>query len=187
MTSSAPSSRRPSVRRARPVTCAPASLASWIANRPTPPLAPVTSTALADEVAAELERPERGQCRHRERRGLLERDRVGQLRQPIGSDGASSAHAPAGIRPTMRVPAGGPLPSAAGSRTTPATSQPVTVPGSSVSRRRVSPRLRLNALTSTSASWCCGLGSGTSASSAYGGDCFETSARTVAQLICLPA
>ena len=46
----------------------------------------------------------------------------------------------------MRASAGGPLPSAAGWRTTPARSQPVTVPGSRVSRRRVSPRLRLERL-----------------------------------------
>ena len=96
--------------------------------------------------------------------------------QPSGSGASdevatatSSAQAPARVIPTTRVPAGGPEPSAAGCSTTPATSQPVTVPGGSSGSRRTSPRLRENAVTRTSAWEGSGCGSGTSLSSTCGG------------------
>ena len=89
---------------------------------------------LADHEAADLERPERGQPRHRERRGLLERDRRRAARPAAR---LRPRRAPPRrrrfTRPTTRAPSGGP-PSAAGWRTYPATSHPVTVPGSSVSQ-----------------------------------------------------
>src|SRR3954453_19526892 len=81
---------------------------------------------------------------------------------------ARSAHAPVFTRPTTRVPSGGPLPSAAERSTTPARSQPATVPAGIVGRRRASPRVSENAVTATSASSGAGCGSRTSVSSTCG-------------------
>ena len=82
---------------------------------------------------------------------------------------ARSAQAPDPTIPTTRAPAPGPLPSAAAADTTPARSQPVTDPCGIDARRRDSPRLRLNASTSTSAWSARGVGSGASPSTANGG------------------
>ena len=96
MTSSAPRSVRPRARSGlaeTAVTCAPPMWASWTAKRPTPPLAPVTSTRRRDRVAADVERQQRGDPGDGQRRGLGEAHRVGQ-------DGDARASAPRRAAPT---------------------------------------------------------------------------------------
>jgi hypothetical protein len=83
---------------------------------------------------------------------------------------ASCGHAPPRIRPTTRVPVGGPLPSPAARSTTPARSHPTTVPFGMSRRCVTSPRLSENARVRTRASTGRGVGSGTSVSAMCGAD-----------------
>src|SRR5207249_1633601 len=78
------------------------------------------------------------------------------------------AQAPLRTSPTTLVPGGGPLPSAAGRSTTPATSQPAADPGGFPGRSKTSPRFRDEATTRTKASPGRGTGSATSASATCG-------------------
>jgi hypothetical protein len=75
-----------------------------------------------------------------------------------------SAQAPPLTKPTTRVPAGGPLPSAAGSITRPALSQPPVVPSGKKPSFGNSPWLSEKASTPMRASSGLGFGSGTSVS-----------------------
>src|SRR4051794_24099929 len=170
--SSAPSSSRPCARsglRATAVTRAPARLASWTAKRPTPPEAPVTSARRPrsdggpSSIAYSAVSPATGRVAawaSVTASGRAARVRVGTA--------TFCAQAPSWTSPTTRVPACGPLPSRAARSTTPATSQPVTVPGGWVGRRLTSPRLSETARTATSASPGAGSASATSVSSTWG-------------------
>ena len=138
------------------MTCAPASLASWIAKRPTPPDAPVTSTRLpstspARSSARSAVRPATGSV------AACSKEIPSGSSASTAVETAASCAQPVKVSPTTRAPAGGPEPSAAACSTTPATSQPVRVPGGVASRRLTSPRLRLTARTATTASSRSGL------------------------------
>ena len=85
-TSSAPSSRSPAAL-AEPlptsaVTSAPPRCASWIANRPTPPEAPVTSTRRPRMAGPSRSILQPRQAGRRERRALGEGDAIGQPGDP---------------------------------------------------------------------------------------------------------
>ena len=92
------------MRRATAVTWAPASVASWMAKRPTPPLAPVTSTRLPStkppiSSARSAVSPATGSvaaCANEIPSGSSARYSVGTA--------ARSAHAPDSSRPTTRAP-----------------------------------------------------------------------------------
>src|SRR4051794_31667816 len=170
--SSAPRSSRPCARsglRETAVTCAPARLASCTAKRPTPPEAPVTSARRPrsdggpSSIAYSAVRPATGSVAAWA--SVTASGRVASVR--VGT-ATFCAHAPSPTRPTTRVPPCGPLPSRAARSTTPATSQPATVPGGWVGRRLTSPRLSETARTATSASLAAGSGSATSVSSTWG-------------------
>ena len=171
-TSRAPSSRSPRPRsalRATAVTCAPARAASWTAKRPTPPLAPVTSTRLpstkpAISSARSAVTPATGSVAACEKLTPSGSSARWSVRSAI-----CCAHAPPRVMPTTRAPSAGPLPSAAARSTTPATSQPGTVPGSSCraggASRRGSARRRARRRAPREGSGC---GSSTSVSATCG-------------------
>ena len=132
------------------LTRAPLSRASWIANRPTPPFAPVTSTRLpstkpATSSARSAVIPAVGKVA-----ACASDTTSGIAASLVVEMGANCAQAAASTRPTTRAPSRGPLPSAARS-TTPAASQPMTEPSRSSGRRVTSPRLSENARTRTTA------------------------------------
>lgn len=135
--------------------------------------------APSERQAADLQGQQRREPRDGESGRLREGDGVGQGASASVGTAARCAQAPGFTRPTTRVPAGGPEPSAAGCSTTPATSQPVTAPGSIVASRLDSPRLSEKALTVTSASGGSGAGSGTSVSATCGGSAAAVSASMV--------
>ena len=105
------------------MTTARASAASCTAYRPTPPVAAPASDTDA---------------------GITASCAVGTA--------TSSAQAPRLTSPTTRVPAVGPLPSAAGRSTVPARSQPTSAPATLRGRSSTSPRFSEKAATRTSAS-----------------------------------
>ena len=143
------------------VTWEPAEWASWLAKFPTPPPAPVISTRL----------PSRNPPTSRERSAVRpacgrvaawwSRTASGSVATHEVETATSSAQAPSRTRATTRVPAGGPLPWAAGVSTTPATSEPVRDPTGSFSRSTTSPRFKEDARTRTTAWSGSGTGSAT--------------------------
>src|SRR4051795_939982 len=170
MTSSAPRSVRPRARSGlaeTALTCAPPMWASCTAKRPTPPLAPVTSTRRAIGVppmsrASRAVIPATGSAA-----ACAKLTSSGRTAMAFVATAASCAHA-LSWRATTRAPSGGPLPSAAGRRTVPARSQPVRLPDGLLASALTSPRLSEMASTATRASLGRGSGSGASASSTPG-------------------
>ena len=137
MTSSAPRSVRPRARSGlaeTAVTWAPPMWASWTAKRPTPPLAPVTSTRRAIGLppmsrASRAVIPATGSAA-----AWAKLTASGRTAMACVGTAASCAHA-LSWSATTRAPSGGPLPSAAARRTVPARSQPVRVPGGLLGQR----------------------------------------------------
>src|SRR3954462_5420385 len=170
MTSSAPRSVRPRARSGlaeTALTCAPPMWASCTAKRPTPPLAPVTSTRRAIGVppmsrASRAVIPATGSAA-----ACAKLTSSGRTAMAFVATAASCAHA-LSWRATTRAPSGGPLPSAAGRRTVPARSQPVRLPDGLLASALTSPRLSEMAWTATRAWLGRGSGSGASASSTPG-------------------
>lgn len=78
------SSRAAAASRTSAVTRAPLSRASWVAIRPTPPVARVTQDALAEYEPRELERSQRRQAGGGERGGMRVGHAVGDRGQPTG-------------------------------------------------------------------------------------------------------
>src|SRR5690606_33317432 len=183
-TSAAPraisSARRRSTLRVAATGTAPASRSSCTANRPTPPVAPVTSTR----------RPRTSPRRRIARRALAPAipTVLAAPRSAPSESGAircagtarNSAHPPPTPSVRTGVPSRGPEPSRAARTTTPAASQPGTVPAcGGVSPPWISPKLTVNASTCTSASPSAGLGSGTSDSVNAPRPFPDTTARTI--------
>src|SRR5829696_6427575 len=162
------------------VTSAPSWAASWMAKRPTPPLAPVTSTARFSTVSARSTArsavsPATGNVAATAALTL-----AGRWARRLVATATCSAHAPCRVRPTTGAPVRGPEPSAAASATTPARSQPGRHPSSAVCSARTSPRLSDTASTVTTASDGAGLGAATSRSDRRpGADGSATRARMV--------
>src|SRR4051794_10059693 len=187
MTSFAPSRRSASpadaASRTSAVTVAPLSRASWMAIRPTPPVAPVISTR----------RPSTRPARSSERNAVspavgsaaawASGTSSGTAASALVATAAYSAQAPPRRRPTTRVPACGPLPSSAGRSTTPARSDPGIKPAGRRARSRTSPRLSDTARTRTSACSVSGIGSGASPSTTYGATPVVVSASTVSPVV----
>ncbi len=147
------SNARNSGRRTWPQTTAPEAAASWQARWPTPPVAPSISTLRPSSSppwrsACSAVNPATGRqaaC------ASLTPSGSGASQSPVAR--TRSAQAPDGNKPTTRVPAGGPLPSAAPSSTTPAKSQPGRAPAGLCDKARLtSPRLSEIAATRTVAS-----------------------------------
>src|SRR3954454_2570654 len=170
MTSSAPRSVRPRARSGlaeTAVTWAPPMWASCTAKRPTPPLAPVTSTRRAIGVppmsrASRAVIPATGSAA-----ACAKLTSSGRTAMAFVATAASWAHA-LSCRATTRAPSGGPLPSAACRRTVPARSQPVRLPEGLFASALTSPRLSEIASTATRAWLGRGSGSGASPSSTPG-------------------
>ena len=128
-TSEAPSAASPSPRSGRPTdatTWAPALAASWTANLPTPPDAPVTSTRCpttepSRRSARSAVTPATGTAAAIPRSTLS-----GTTASSATSTALRSAHAPDHPNVTTRLPAGGPRRSLAGAITTPDASNPGT-------------------------------------------------------------
>src|SRR5829696_2457795 len=161
----APSSCRPAPRSGRPTTAvisAPRWPASCRAKRPTPPAAPVTSTRPSAQrspiwMARWAVSPATGRVAAASKETSSGRG----ARKSTGTT-ARSAHAPPPTIPTTRVPTAGPEPSVAASTTSPARSQPGTVPSAAPARPFTSPRLSDTARTATTTRRRPGVGSGTS-------------------------
>jgi hypothetical protein len=147
------------------VTFAPASCASWTANRPTPPAAPVIATLdpSSDPPSASVPSAVRPAT------GSVDAD-SNERSSGIGArwperTATRSAHPPPLAHAVTRVPPGGLEPSSAGSAITPATSHPGRHPSGALWSALHSPRLRDDARTSTMASFGSRSGSSTSRSS----------------------
>ena len=143
MTSSAPRSVRPRARSGlaeTAVTWAPPMWASWTAKRPTPPLAPVTSTRRAIGLppmsrASRAVIPATGSAA-----AWAKLTSSGRTAMACVGTAASCAHA-LSWSATTRAPSGGPLPSAAG-----AAHRPGEVPAGEAARRLVGQPLDLAAV-----------------------------------------
>ena len=163
--SAAPSPSRTLARSALPttaVTLAPERAASCTARLPTPPAAPVISTRLPSSGAPwrrvrSAVRPATGS----EAASANDTSSGSAAMRWLGT-AACSAQPSQSVRQTTRVPAGGPLPSAAWCTTMPAISWPGRQPSGRTWNSRISPRLSENARTATSASLAAGSGSGAS-------------------------
>src|SRR5438128_5302342 len=132
---------------------------------PTPPAAPVISTRLPSSGAPcrkvrNAVRPATGKAAASSKRTLS-----GNAAMRWAGTAARCAQPAPSVSATMRVPAAGPLPSAACCNTTPPMSCPGRQPSGRICIRRNSPRFSEKARTSTNASLAAGVGSGTSRTS----------------------
>ena len=179
-TSSAPSWRSPAARAELlltiAVTSAPPRWASWIANRPTPPVAPVTRTR-----RPRMDGPIRSM--RRAARPAVGRAAPWAKETPSGSSAIQPVEPPP-ARPSSRLAGCRPLglrlcgPPSTSDRRMPAKSHPGRQPSAAVRSIRISPRLIENARTSTSTSPGAATGSATSCMAILpGADPSATSAR----------